>query len=278
MLLSGLGFALMNLFVRLAGPLPTFQKAFFRNILVLVFALLALVRQEEKALQKLNGRKFLLLLLRSMFGTMGLVCNFYAVDRLPISDASVMNKLAPFFTIGASYFLLKERVRREQMISLLIALVGAVFVARPVFSNPQLGAYAIAFLGGASAGIAYAFVRMLAREGVSSHLIILFFSLFSTIAVLPGTLRSFQPMTQAQLLFLILAGGSAALGQYGITLAYSLAPAAEISIYNYSQVIFAAALSLVFLNEWPETLSLLGYLLIFAASFYLFIHNKKAGN
>lgn len=44
-------------------------------------------------------------------------------------------------------------------------------------------------------------------------------------------------MTVAQLMFLILAGLAATGGQFGITMAYTFAPAREISVYDYSQII-----------------------------------------
>ena len=39
------------------------------------------------------------MLLRSVFGTLGILCNFYAVDHLVLSDASMLNKMSPFFVI-----------------------------------------------------------------------------------------------------------------------------------------------------------------------------------
>ena len=94
-LCSALCFAGMSTFVRLAGDLPLFEKAFFRNAVAAVAAVL-MIRREHVPLYIGEGNlKFVVL--RSLFGTVGLVLNFYAIDRLNLADANMLNKLSPFF-------------------------------------------------------------------------------------------------------------------------------------------------------------------------------------
>lgn len=76
--------------------------------------------------------------------------------------------------------------------------------------------------------------------------LLLHFSGFSSLVTLPLMIMDFEPMTAAQLMFLILAGLAATGGQFGITLAYTFAPAREISVYDYSQIIFATILGILF--------------------------------
>ena len=100
-------FALMTAFVRLAGNLPSVQKSFFRNLVALLFATAVLLRTPEKF--RFEKSNLGALLMRSVFGTIGILGNFYAVDHLLLSDASMLNKLSPFFAIIFSFFLLKEK-------------------------------------------------------------------------------------------------------------------------------------------------------------------------
>lgn len=94
---SAFFFALMNMFVRMSGDLPSIQKSFFRNLVAFFFALIILLRSKEGfSFQKKNLPAFIG---RSFFGTLGILCNFYAVDHLVLSDASILNKLSPFFAI-----------------------------------------------------------------------------------------------------------------------------------------------------------------------------------
>ena len=83
--------------------------------------------------------------------------------------------------------------------------------------------------------MAYTFVRKLGARGENSLRIVFYFSLFSTLLTLPFFLVSPVQLTGHQLLMLLLCGCSACVGQFGITQAYLLAPAKEISVYDYSQ-------------------------------------------
>ena len=112
-ILSAFFFALMNLFVRLSGDLPPMQKSFFRNLVALAFAVIVLLRTEEKF--QFNHKNLSQLIARATFGTLGILCNYYAIDHLVLSDASMLNKLSPFFAILVSYFYLKEKVTPVQI-------------------------------------------------------------------------------------------------------------------------------------------------------------------
>ena len=100
-------FALMTVFVRLAGDLPTMQKALFRNAVALIVSIVILLRSREKIV--VTKTRIRDLFFRAAFGTVGLICNFYAIDHMNISDANMLNKLSPFFAILMSIFILKEK-------------------------------------------------------------------------------------------------------------------------------------------------------------------------
>ena len=161
-------FATMSALVRLSGDIPTFQKSFFRNFIALVVAGIILLR-EGKGFRPTSSRNWPLLLARSICGTVGILANFYAVDHLLLSDASMLNKMSPFFAVIASYFLMKEKISPVQAFSLVGAFVGALFIIKPSFGNMELGVALIGLLGGAGAGVAYSFVRLLGKKGESGE-------------------------------------------------------------------------------------------------------------
>ena len=263
-LLSAFFFCLMSVFVRLAGDVPTMQKAFFRNIVAAVLAAFLLARSKSGfSFQRKNLPD---LLLRSSIGTAGILCNFWAVDHLRIADANILNKLSPFFAILMSIFILKEKPNRIEWLSVLLAFIGAAFVAKPsagIASFPAL----IAILGGFTAGTAYTYVRKLGLEGERGPVVVMFFSAFSTLILLPNLLLHYHPMTMKQLIFLIFAGMSAAGGQLSITTAYQNAPARDISVFDYSQVVYAAIFGLILFGEIPDIWSIVGYIIIIGTAF-----------
>lgn len=269
---AGFFFALMTFFVRLSGNLPTMEKAFFRNAVAALVSIVMLSKSSEGfAIKKPSIPS---LFLRSFFGTAGLICNFYAIDRLNISDANMLNKLSPFFAIIASYFILKEKASVKEWITVIVAFLGALFIIKPSFELTSVYAL-IGALGGLGAGLAYTFVRKLGKMGERGPVIVMFFSSFSCLVTLPGLIFNFKPMSAAQFLILLLAGISATGGQLCITRAYTFAPAKEISVFDYTQVIFAAVLGFFFFDQIPDIYSVIGYVIIIGCAVYKWRLGKK---
>ncbi len=271
LLISSLGFALMSFLIKYSGDLPTVQKTFFRNFISMMISLALVVYYKEKLFGRRENQT--LLLLRSTFGLMGVLINFYVIDRLVLSDAEILNKLSPFFTIILCAIFLKEHIKKFQFISIMIAFIGAVFIIKPSASSDALFAL-VGVLGALCAASAYTILRVLGdREKFFT--VVFYFSTFSTIALLPFFIYQYEAMSTKQIFTLILAGICASLGQFGITIAYSFAPAREISIFIYSSILFTALLSIFIFEEIPDPLSIMGYFIIFSASYYMFMKNRK---
>ena len=266
-------FSCMNVCVRLAGDVPTFQKSFFRNLVAVLAALVVLLR-DGKGIRPADPKNWPLLLCRSLFGTIGLLGNFYAVDHLLLADASMLNKMSPFFAVIASFFLLKEKLSPVQGVSLAGAFAGALLIIKPTLSNMDLGPSLVGLLGGLGAGIAYTRVRLLGKREERGAFIVFVFSAFSCLAVLPYVLMVHAPMTAKQVLTLVAAGLFAAGGQFSVTAAYCCAPAKEISVYDYSQIIFSALLGFFIFGDVPDVLSVLGYFFICGMAVLNFRHSN----
>lgn len=262
---AALCFACMNLFVNLAGDLPLMQKVFFRNALTVVVVFVMLLFTKEKF--RIHDKSCILyLFLRAGIGYIGVILNFYAIDHIgSISDASILNKLSPFFAIIFSVFLLKEKPTIPEIIFVLIAFAGAMFVVKPSFDAKALPAIA-GFSSGICAGFAYACVRILGQKGERGIMTVFIFAALSTLVSLPFVIIWWKPMSMLQFLYLMLAGVGATGGQFFITAAYRNAPAKEIAVFDYAQVLFAAVLGYFFLAQVPDVLSFIGYAVIIGAA------------
>ena len=270
---AAFGFSVMSLFVKLAGDLPAFQKAFFRNFIALIFITVMMLRENIGFAPKKENIPGLLG--RSLCGTLGLLCNFYALGTLNLSDANMLNKLSPFFAIIFSIFLLREKPTAAQVLGVAVAFGGSLLIIKPGFADAQLIPAIAGVLGGLGAGAAYTFVRKLGKKGENSKRIVFYFSAFSCLFCLPFLIVQYKSMTFLQTLYLIFAGTFACVGQLGITTAYLCAPAKEISVYDYTQVIFAALLGFFVFGDLPDIWSVLGYILICGAGVAMFFYNKR---
>lgn len=270
---SALGFAFMNLFVKLGGDLPTMQKCFFRNFVAMFFAMAVVLKNKISLIQPKESRKYIWL--RCIAGSLGMVANFYAIDHLVIADASMLNKMSPFFAIIFSYILIKEVPKKYQIVCVVVAFIGAMFILKPSFSGISF-ATLIGLLGGAGAGFAHTNVRMATAKGADKPAIIMIFSAFTCLLCAPFFIAQFTPMSPFQWFCMIMAGVSATFGQFGITNAFALGKASEISIYDYTMIIFSTTLGFIFLGEVPDIYSFLGYAIIIGASIAMFVISNKA--
>ncbi len=272
-IMAAFGFSMMSVFVHLAGDMSSFQKAFFRNAGALVFISAIMIKEHTSFIPKKGSLPALFG--RAICGTIGLLCNFYAIDRLVLADANMLNKLSPFFAIIFSIFLLKEKPTIIQILGVATAFVGSLFIIKPSIGGYEVFPAFIGVMGGLGAGVAYTFVRYLGKKGENSSFIIFFFSAFSSLVCLPFMIFNFSAMSFKSFLYLVGAAVCACIGQFGITKAYVYAPAKEISVYDYTQVLFAAILGFFIFNQIPDLLSVLGYVLICGAGIAMFFYNRK---
>lgn len=273
-IIAAFGFALMSMFVKFVpNTIPVTQKVLFRNGVSMIISIGMVLYHKSSFYGKKENQKALLA--RSAFGTIGMLLFFYVISSpLDLGDANMLNKLSTFFLIIFSALFLGEKVKRYQVVAIIVAFIGSLFIIKPTFDFVALP-YIASILAAASAGAAYTLLRYLGKKE-EYYTVVLYFSTFSVIVTLFATyfIYGFEPMTSKELLYLILAGVFATVGQFGTTLAYKFAPAREISIFNYTNVIFAAIISVFVFNTTPDLLSWIGYIIIFGAAYYIFKTKK----
>lgn len=202
----------------------------------------------------------------------------------------MINKLAPFFVILFSFFILKEKIKLWQGLSIILAFIGSLFIINPdlIIKLPKiiLGKenFILTFttfpalvgvIGAMGAGLAYTMIRKLTLRGEKGSFIVFFFSAFSCLVTLPYLIFNYKSMSLLQFIYLIFAGIFAAFGQFAITAAYAKAPAREISIFDYSQIIFSAIIGFFIFGQIPNLFSILGYVIICSVAIFMFIMNNK---
>ncbi|NDI34919.1 DMT family transporter [Chengkuizengella sediminis] len=274
LILAALGFSLMAMFVKLSGDLPTTQKTFFRNLISAIISFGMVVYYKESLFGKRENQS--ILLLRSVLGTLGILFFFYSIDHLVLSDADMLNKLSPFLLIIFCAIFLKEKAKSYQIVAITIAFLGTLFIIKPQFSV-DVFPYMMGVLSSIFAAGAYTTLRVLGKKE-KSYTIVFYFSAFSTMILLPFLILFYEPMSLQQLIYLLLAGVFATVGQFGITLAYKFAPANEISIFFYMNVVFSAVISMIIFSQTPDVFSIVGYIVIFSAAFYMFVKNNHIAN
>ena len=265
-------FSAMQIPISLSGTtIPIMEQVFFRNIVTLILSFILIMRSGGSLFGTKKNQP--LLFVRSAFGFLGLITQFYAVAHANQGDVSTMMKLSPFMiTLWAAIFL-KEKIRKVQVPALLIAFLGAAFVANPAF-NSNLFPLFMAFLCAFFSSVSYTLLAYF-KNKVDGMTIIMHFSTFCVLACIPFMIFDFVMPTFKELLLLLLIGVFGGFGQIALTYAYRLATAAEISIYNYSGIVVSIILGYVFLGEVLDVTSVIGCALVIIAALITYIFSGK---
>ncbi len=271
-LLSSLSFALMSVFVKHLSGIPVLEKVFFRNLVSLIVTFFMFRKASGSFFGNPGNRKYLIL--RSLLGLSGVFLYFFAISNLNLADSAMLNKLSPFFVTLFAFVFLKEKIYKPQIIALVIVFLSAMLIIKPRFDLSVIPSLS-GFLSAICAGAAYTTVRYLGNQGEKPKTIVFYFSFISVLILLPIIAFHFVMPSLNEFLSLIAIGIFAAAGQFGLTYAYKYAKASEVSIYNYSNIIFAAILGLTIWKEIPDTLSLIGSGLVIITSIFIFRFNNR---
>ena len=193
MVASALLFASMAATVRVASrELPNAPIVFFRHFIMLVFLLPWLVRQGRHALDTDDLRGHLV---RGLAGVSAVACYFYAIARLRLADAVLLNQSMPLFIPLVERAWLGERIPPRLWGVLVLGFAGLLLILRPgtgVFEPAALVGLASAVL----ASIAQVGIRRLTRTEPVTRIVFYFGLVASVVALPPGRLLVEEPLAR----------------------------------------------------------------------------------
>lgn len=254
MLLSALGFALMAACVKLvaARGIPLLEIVAARSVVSL---LISYVDVKRKGLS-VWGNQRKLLVARGLIGALALICVYYAVMRLPLAEATLLQYTHPVFTALLGWIALKEGIARSTVICIVLSLAGLFVMVQPTLTQGShsalpLFAVGVALAGAFGSAIAYVLVRRLSPLEDAS-VIIFYFPLVALPLSLALLGNGFVVPDTHSLLLLLLVGIFTQVGQVGLTNAMRSETAGKASAYSYVQVIFAVVLGWLLFAEIPS--------------------------
>jgi len=262
MVASALLFASMAASVRVASrELPNAPIVFFRHFIMLAFLLPWLFRQGRGALETDDLRGHLV---RGLAGVSAVACYFYAIARLRLADAVLLNQSMPLFIPLVERGWLGARIPSRLWGVLALGFVGLLLILRPgtgVFEPAALIGLASAVL----ASIAQVGIRRLTRTEPVTR-IVFYFGLVASAAALPPAVWWWKSPSPATWAVLLLMGVFATVGQLTLTRAYLYAPAARVGPFLYAGPVFAGLLDWLIWGHLPDRLFVLGAVIVVAAA------------
>ncbi|MGL6115052.1 MAG: DMT family transporter [Cetobacterium sp.] len=275
MTLSALSFATMGSFTKALSvyEFSTFQILFFRGIIsgIVVYFM---AKKGEITLGGRTSQGKKLLFLRSLFGVIGAALYFFAISKINLANAVLLNNLSPFWVIILAWIFLKEKPSKKGLMYLIIILIGALLVIKPKIDF-EVFYSCLGFLSSLFAGAAYTYVRHL-RTMDNPRNIVFWFSIYSSLFVfIPMILMNYKSPNMYQMLLLVAVGVCSSLGQVFLTLSYKVAESSEVSIYQYLNIVFATIYGIFIWNQVPDMYSILGAVLIIGSGILNLMTNKK---
>jgi drug/metabolite transporter (DMT)-like permease len=269
---AALAFSVMSLLVKVAGQrLPSQEMVMVRAVITLVLSVWAVRRAGVSPWGTPDRRG--LLVLRGIVGFLALSCFYHSIVHLPLADATVIQYTNPVFAGLLAVPFLGERLRRREVVSVVVSMAGVALVMRPSFLFGHSAALdpttvAIGLLGALCSATAYITVRKL---GTTEHaaVIVLYFSLVSVVAAVPTALSNAIWPTPTEWLVLLGVGVTTQLGQIALTHGLRLERAGRATATAYLQIVFAALWGILFFAELPDWGTFLGAALIVGSTLAL---------
>jgi len=217
--------------------------------------------------------------IRSISGTVSLLCTFYALPRLPISDVLTLTNMFPIWVALLSWPLLGEIPRKDAWLAIAVGLLGVVLVAQPHLAEARLVPAMVAVAASFSTSVAMMGLHRL--RDVDPWAIVAHFSgvaFVTCLAVLlldPKDSWAASTLDTQSLAMLAGVGLCATIGQFFLTKAFAAGPPARVSVVALTQVAFAMAFDVLIWHRTFDAWSLGGILLVMAPTGWLIVTHRR---
>lgn len=263
MLLGTFLFSIGSLLIKMVGErLPTMEILFVRGVFGIGFCWMIL----RRAGVGMFGHRRWMLMLRGLFGFVGLFAEFFAIIRLPLADAIVILFAHPVMVALLAWGVLGEKLDLRSILAILTSLFGVIVVCRPSFifgvTNSVLDplGVTVALVGIVVISIAVVSIRSLAKT--EHPAVVMFYPPLIIALVAPFFAYDWLVPTAYEWTMMLGVALFMNGGQYFMTRGYAIESAARISAVSCLEIVFAAMWGVAFLAEIPDEWTIGGGLLI----------------
>jgi drug/metabolite transporter (DMT)-like permease len=268
MLAGALAFTLMGAFTHALGTRCDWLIVALVRTIFMFFSAAGLALSAGVRLSAFDPPR---LWVRSVAGSCSLVCNFYALARLPMADAVTLSNLYPLWIVLATAFLLGRAPTLGEAIGLVCGLTGVVLIERPDLDGDRVAALAAI---GASVSTAVAMFGLHRLRNVDSRAVVAHFAAVG--ALVAGVWSAFRPearwealLDPTTALLLLGVGIFGTTGQVCLTRAYDSGVPNRVAVISLAQVPFAMALDVLVWGRGLPPITLLGFAMVLLPTAWL---------
>lgn len=268
-------FSIMVVFAKLLSENHSvIEIAFYRNLIASVpflFIVFALGRREILVLRT----KPTLVGIRAIIGTVSLTVTFYAYSLMPLADTTALLFTSSLFIPVLGVIFLRESVGPFRWSAVVIGFAGVVIMARPTGDVYVLGV-AVAMSAAFLHAILQIILRYLGRFESPETVSFYFFIIGTFVTALALPFVAVRP-TLAEIPLLLGVGLSGALAQWLLSTAFKNAPAAIVTVFNYSGIVWATFFGWAIWNELPVKAVVIGGTVVIASNMLVVWRESRLG-
>jgi len=263
MLVAGLSFATMGVFVKYAAAeFTAAELVFYRALVQLGVAWAVLARAGVPVRTTRLGMH----VHRGVAGFVSLFTFFYALTKLPVATAMTLNYSSPLFLALLLAVLARERPGTALIGTILLGFGGVVLLLRPALHADQLWPGIMGLVSGIVSAVAYWNVRQLVQAEEPVARVVFYFALFSCLGSLVWMApQIWHPVRLDNVGMLAGVGAFGAAGQLAMTRAYGRGSTLVTAALSYSGIVFSSVLGIVVFRDELPLAAWLGMALIVAA-------------
>ena len=262
---SATAFGLMAITIRLAtAHVPTQEVAFFRNAFGLLVLLPILLRPGHAPLRTRQLPRYLL---RSGIGLASMLCGFWALGHLPLSQAVSLSYSTPLFVTIAAVLWLGEVVRMRRWAAVVAGFIGVLVIVRPGSSGFQAGAL-IAVAAAMLSALVSIQIKQLTRIDGPDTVVFYTYVFWVPLSLVPALFVWVWP-TGIAWLWLLATGVMGTVGQLLWTRALKLGEVSALTPISFTQLPLVVLLGWLLFGETVDRWSVLGAAIILGANAYI---------
>jgi|APMed6443717190_1056831.scaffolds.fasta_scaffold92900_1 drug/metabolite transporter (DMT)-like permease len=266
---AGLTFSVLNALMRaLALHIDPFQAQFLRYLFGLLVLLPLVARHGLAAYRpKHIGGQFT----RGALHTAGLCLWFIALPRIPLADMTAIGFTGPIFIMIGAWLFFKEPMHWERWMATALGFAGVMIVVGPKLSIGQGGGglWHLVMLGSAPLFAASFLVTKALTRYETTGTILVWQAITVTLFSLPLALPNWQAPTAWEWAGFAVCGVLGSAGHFFLTRSYRVADISATQSVKFLDLIWSAAMGWLFFSDLPTFSTLLGGVIISAATLWM---------
>jgi drug/metabolite transporter (DMT)-like permease len=257
-------FTIMNVFAKLLSENHSvIEIAFYRNLIAcmpFLFMVFVLGKRDILVIQS----KPAAIGVRAVVGAISLITTFAAYSLMPMAETTVLLFTASLFIPVLGVIFLHEKVGPYRWAAVAIGFIGVVIMTSPAGSVNGLGV-TVALIAALMHATLQIILRYLGKFERPETVAFYFLVIGTLVTALPLPFVAVTP-TVAELPLLLGLGLSGAAAQWLLSVAFRNAPAAIVTVFNYSGIVWATFFGWLIWNDWPLPAVLAGAAVVIASN------------